>query len=82
MRSAITDIKWIDCNCEGGKEKYKPGIVLDPFIGCGTTALVAAKMERHWIGIELSEKFCEITVKRLKENMGLLLKEKKGGIYE
>ena len=30
------------------------GIVLDPFIGCGTTAVVAEELGRDWIGIELN----------------------------
>lgn len=54
----------------------KDGIALDPFTGSGTTPLVSTKMNRKWIGIELNEKYCQITVKRLKREMGLLLKEK------
>ncbi len=41
-------------------------IILDPFLGSGTTA-VAAKMEgRNYIGIEISEKYCKIARERLK----------------
>ena len=40
--------------------------ILDPFLGSGTTA-VAAKMEgRNYIGIEISEKYCQIARERLK----------------
>jgi DNA modification methylase len=40
-------------------------IVLDPFVGSGTTA-VAAKMEgRNYVGIEISEKYCEIARRRV-----------------
>ncbi len=42
------------------------GIILDPFLGSGTTA-IAAKMEgRNYIGIEISEKYCQIARERLK----------------
>lgn len=35
-------------------------IVLDPFLGSGTTAIVAEQLQRRWIGIEIIEKYCEI----------------------
>lgn len=41
------------------------GIVLDCFMGSGTTALKAEKMNRKWVGIELSEEYCETIVKRV-----------------
>lgn len=43
------------------------GIILDPFIGSGTTALAAIKLERNYIGIDISKNYCELTKKRLKE---------------
>lgn len=46
------------------------GTVLDPFCGIGTTLLVADKLGRNGIGIELSEDFCEIAVENLG-NMGI-----------
>ncbi len=42
-------------------------IVLDPFLGSGTTALACEKLNRRWIGIEISEKYCEIAKKRVEE---------------
>lgn len=41
------------------------GIVLDPFMGSGTTALVAEKLGYNWVGIELNKEYCEITKRRL-----------------
>lgn len=42
------------------------GIVLDPYLGSGTTAIACEKLSRKWIGIEISEKYCEITAKRIE----------------
>ncbi|MGI8468255.1 MAG: DNA-methyltransferase, partial [Pyrinomonadaceae bacterium] len=38
------------------------GIVLDPFIGSGTTAVVAKKLGRNFIGIELNPKYVKIAM--------------------
>jgi len=46
---------------------YIGDIVLDPFAGAGTTLVVAEKLKRKWIGVELDEKYCEITKKRIEE---------------
>lgn len=40
-------------------------LVLDPFLGSGTTAVVAKKLGRNWIGIEKSKKYVDMTKKRL-----------------
>ncbi|MDR1056469.1 MAG: site-specific DNA-methyltransferase [Prevotellaceae bacterium] len=44
------------------------GIVLDPFMGAGTTAVVAKKLNRNFIGIELNQEYCEMAEQRLKTN--------------
>ncbi|GAB6079013.1 DNA-methyltransferase [Hydrogenobaculum acidophilum] len=40
-------------------------IVLDPFMGSGTTGVVAKKMGRRFIGIEINPKYCEYAQKRI-----------------
>ncbi|MDT7540581.1 MAG: hypothetical protein QOE33_485 [Acidobacteriota bacterium] len=40
-------------------------VVLDPFLGTGTTALAAHEMGRHFIGIELDDDYCRIARARL-----------------
>lgn len=45
-----------------------PGdIVLDPFMGSGTTALAAMKTKRRYIGFEISEEYCAIAQARIAE---------------
>jgi DNA modification methylase len=49
----------IGCSNEGG-------LVLDPFIGAGTTALVALKNNRRFIGFELNPEYCKIAEQRIR----------------
>ncbi|WP_338124922.1 site-specific DNA-methyltransferase [Megamonas hypermegale] len=41
-------------------------IILDPFIGSGTTAVAARKQNRNFIGIEKSKTYYQIALERLK----------------
>ena len=41
------------------------GLVLDPFLGSGTTAVVAKKLGRQWIGIESDKRYLESAKKRI-----------------
>lgn len=42
-------------------------IVLDPFMGSGTTAVAAMECKRHFIGFEINKEFCKIANKSVKE---------------
>lgn len=42
-------------------------IILDPFLGSGTTAVAAVNTNRHYIGFELDEKYFDIACQRLDE---------------
>ena len=42
-------------------------IILDPFLGSGTTAVAAVNTNRHYIGFELNETYFDIACKRLDE---------------
>lgn len=42
-------------------------IILDPFLGSGSTAIASKELKRNFIGIELDKKYCDYAKKRLKE---------------
>jgi DNA modification methylase len=50
-----------------------PCVVLDPFLGSGTTALVADRLGRDAIGIELNETYARMAEKRISEDAGPML---------
>jgi len=49
------------------------GVVLDPFVGTGTTAIVAKKLNRNYIGIDLCYKNVRTSERRLYNEIGLFL---------
>jgi DNA modification methylase len=49
----------------------KGDTVLDPFLGTGTTALVADRLERNAIGVELNPKYVEIARRRIESDAGM-----------
>lgn len=49
------------------KAGSKPGdIILDPFMGSGTTAEVALRLQRHYIGYEINPQYIQLAEKRLR----------------
>lgn len=55
-----------DCDCNAG---FVPGIVLDPFLGSGTTAEVAMKLGLRYVGIELNPEYHKMIRKRLAQKV-------------
>lgn len=51
------------CGCS--LSATRPGLVLDPFMGAGTTAVVAERIGRDWLGIELNREFSDLANQRL-----------------
>ena len=56
----------IEPSCRCGPA-WRPGRVLDPFMGAGTVAVVAERHQRDWLGIELNPAFVEMTTTRVAE---------------
>lgn len=52
------------CECRAGS---KPGLVLDPFSGAGTVALVAQAHDRHWLGIDINPTYVRLAEQRLQD---------------
>jgi site-specific DNA-methyltransferase (adenine-specific) len=52
------------CACRAEAE---PAIVLDPFFGAGTTAVVAERLRRDWLGIELNPAFAKLARRRIQD---------------
>ncbi len=68
----ITTTGWVKtCKCDTAA--IKPAIILDPFMGAGTTGLVAKKMGRNYIGYELNPAYIKINEARLYNELGLFL---------
>jgi len=53
-------------------------MVLDPFIGSGTTAVVAQKLGRSFVGIDISEEFCDMARERVARVAPRLLEGREG----
>ncbi len=70
LEKRVTTTGWSDC----GHSAYRPGVVLDPFIGSGTVAKVARDHGRHAIGIDLNPDYLDIAARRTQQ-LGLLTGE-------
>ena len=47
---------------------FKNDIILDPFNGAGTTTFVAHRLNRNYLGIDVSQEYCDIAQKRIDTN--------------
>ena len=56
------------CDCNADSE---PATVLDPFCGAGTTGLVALRLGRRFIGIDVSEDYCRMAERRIENDAPL-----------
>ena len=54
-------MRW--CICKAGT----PDLILDPFLGSGTTAVAAKQLGRKFIGIEINMDYCRIAEDRLRQ---------------
>jgi len=59
----VKEIGYTDCGCHAG---FEGGIVLDPFMGAGTTAVVAKKLGRNYLGIEIKQEYIDMANKRIR----------------
>jgi site-specific DNA-methyltransferase (adenine-specific) len=58
------------------------GVVLDPFLGSGTTSVVAKKLNRKYVGIEINEEYCCWAEKRLSAvDGGSPIQGYSGGVF-
>ena len=62
MRTEKKEIGYSDCGCNAG---WESGIVLDPFIGSGTTAKETLKQRKRFIGIEIKQEYIDMSYKRI-----------------
>ena len=46
---------------------YKRELILDPFMGSGTTALAAINSDRKYVGYEVNKEYCELAAIRIKD---------------
>lgn len=68
---------WTGCGCN--RESLIPApvpcVVLDPFLGSGTTLMVASRLGRDGVGIELNETYAKMAEQRIRQDAGSLFPE-------
>jgi site-specific DNA-methyltransferase (adenine-specific) len=60
-------LDFIQCFCP------PDGIVLDPFVGCGSTTVAAKTLKRNYIGIDISKEYCDLAKERIRRTPESLL---------
>ena len=65
LKNRKTEFKGWTPTCDCDTDATEAGIALDPFAGAGTTALVAKRYGRRFIGIDLNEEYVAMAQKRL-----------------
>jgi DNA modification methylase len=70
----VVGLKTLDWKptCECASE-IMPSVIFDPFMGTGTTAVVARKLNRNFIGCEVNPEYIDIAEKKLRRAMGIFL---------
>ena len=48
------------------------GVILDPFVGSGTAAIVAINEHRHYVCCEIDKRYYDIAIKRIKQHQSVL----------
>lgn len=73
VKPAISEtVGWVPgCDCKPDPEDTIPQLVLDPFMGSGTTALVATRLGRRAIGFELNPDYVRMARERLRQDAPL-----------
>lgn len=74
MRERVTTGWRRGCRHEG--DGLEPCVVLDPFVGSGTTGLVAVREGRSFVGIELSRDSAEMAYRRVAAEAPMFVKSK------
>ena len=70
MLVKVETVGW-EASCDCGAD-VAPCTVLDPFLGAGTTALVADRLGRDCIGIELNPEYADMAKRRIEGDAGML----------
>ena len=79
-RVAVTTLGWTDCGCSTDGSHWRRGVVLDPFGGSGTTAVVASRHGRDCIMIDLDPRNLELMRERLDDDALLVERETAQGL--
>lgn len=67
--TTTTTIGWSECECPDDGSKWRPGLVLDPFAGSGTTLMVANELERDAVGFDLDARNATLARQRVDKFM-------------